>query len=314
MAGNRELKIFTGLANTSLSKEVADYTGIPLGLGEINFFGDGETAVEIRESVRGADIFVIQPLCYPVNEHLMQLLIFIDALKRASAGRINAVIPYYGYARQDRKTRARDPITARLVADLITKAGTERVVTMDLHAGQIQGFFDIPLDHLTGVPILARYFQQKGIENGVVVSPDLGGVTLARELAERLNMPIAIIEKRRPQPNVSEVMNIIGDVKGRQAIIIDDLMDTAGTVVQGSDVLIEQGASKVYACCTHPVLSGPAKERILQSSLEELVVTNTIPLDDHLKLDKITVLSIAPLLGDAILRINKELSVSEIFE
>ncbi len=314
MAGNRELKIFTGLANTSLSKEVADYTGIPLGLGEIKFFGDGETAVEIRESVRGADIFVIQPLCYPVNEHLMQLLIFIDALKRASAGRINAVIPYYGYARQDRKTRARDPITAKLVADLITKAGTERVVTMDLHAGQIQGFFDIPLDHLTGVPILARYFQQKGIENGVVVSPDLGGVTLARELAERLNMPIAIIEKRRPQPNVSEVMNIIGDVKGRQAIIIDDLMDTAGTVVQGSDVLIEQGASKVYACCTHPVLSGPAKERILQSSLEELVVTNTIPLDDHLKLDKITVLSIAPLLGDAILRINKELSVSEIFE
>jgi ribose-phosphate pyrophosphokinase len=315
LRADRELKIFTGTANRSLAKEVANYIGIPLGMGEVQRFSDGESFVNIRESVRGADVFIIQSLCNPVNDNLMELLIFIDALKRASAARINAVIPYYGYARQDRKRRAREPITAKLVADLLTTAGAQRVICMDLHAGQIQGYFNIPVDHLMAMPILAHYFRQKNIKKGVVVSPDLGGVTRARELGERLGLPLAIIDKRRPQPNVAEVMNIIGDIKGKEAIMIDDLVDTAGTITLGAEKLLEMGAVSVYACCTHPVLSGPAKERILSSPIRELVVTNTIPLNNSNNLmEKVTVLSVASLIGDAISSIHRELSVSALFD
>lgn len=314
MTKGNDLKVFSGTANQLLAKEVADYVGVPLGEGDIQLFSDGETTITIGESVRGSDVFIIQPLCNPVNDNLMELLIYIDALKRASAKRINAVIPYYGYARQDRKMRARDPITAKLVADLLTRAGANRVITMDLHAGQIQGFFDIPVDHLLGMPILARYFKQKGIKNGVVVSPDLGGVTRARELSERLDFSLAIIDKRRPQPNVSEIMNIIGEVKGKEAIMVDDLIDTAGTITQGAEELIKRGASTVYACCTHAVLSGPAKERIMNASIKELVVTNTIPVNNNVIMDKITVLSVAPLIGDAVIRVHEERSVSTLFE
>jgi len=310
----KELKIFTGTANHPLSEEVANYVNVPLGLGKIRRFSDGEISVNIEESVRGDDVFVIQPLCYPVNDHLIELLIYIDALKRASAKRINAVIPYYGYARQDRKMRARDPITAKLVADLLTTAGADRVICMDLHAGQIQGFFNIPVDHLTSMPILARYFKQKNIQNGVIVSPDLGGVTRARGLGERLKMPLAIIDKRRPEPNVAEVMNVIGDVKGKKAILVDDLVDTAGTITMGAEELLRRGAVAVYACCTHPVLSGPAKERISNSPFKEVVVTNTIPLNNSLKLGQITVLSVASLIGDAIKSVYNELSVSKLFD
>ncbi len=308
------LKIFTGTANLSLSEEVAAYVGVPLGLGETRHFSDGEISVNIGESVRGKDVFIIQPLCYPVNDNLIELLIYIDALKRASAKRINAVIPYYGYARQDRKMRARDPITAKLVADLLTTAGADRVICMDLHAGQIQGFFNIPVDHLMSIPILARYFKKKAIKNGVIVSPDVGGVTRARELGDRLKMPLAIIDKRRPEPNVAEIMNVIGDVTGKEAILVDDLIDTAGTITMGAEELLKRGAVSVYACCSHPVLSGPAKERILASPIKEVVVTNTIPLNNSLKLDKITVLSVASLFGDAINSIHKELSVSKLFD
>lgn len=314
MHGQHELKIFSGTANRSLAQEVAKHAKQPLGIAEIERFSDGEISVYIGESVRGADVFLIQPLSYPANENLVELLIFIDAMKRASAQRINVVIPYYAYARQDRKMRARDPITAKLVADLLSKAGAERVITMDLHAGQIQGFFDIPVDHLLGMPILARYFLQKKIQDGIVVTPDLGGVTRAREMSERLKMPLAIIDKRRPKPNVSEVMNVIGDIQGKEAIIIDDLIDTAGTVVQGVEELLARGAKAVYACCTHAVLSGPARERIAGSPLRELVVTNTIPLNHGQTHDKIVVLSVAPLIGDAILRIHDNRSVSELFD
>jgi ribose-phosphate pyrophosphokinase len=310
----RELKIFTGTANRPLAEEVASYVGINLGLGEVKQFSDGETSVNIGESVRGADVFIIQPLCNPVNDNLMELLIYIDAMKRASATRINAVIPYYGYARQDRKMRAREPIAAKLVADLLTTAGANRVICMDLHAGQIQGFFNIPVDHLLGMPIIARYLRQKNISNGVVVSPDLGGVTRSRELAERLHMPLAIIDKRRPRPNVSEIMNVIGDVRGKEAILVDDLIDTAGTITQAALKLVRMGAVSVYACCTHPVLSGPAKRRLSSSPIKELVVTNTIPFNNHMKMAKIKVLSIASLIGDAIVSINKEQSVSSLFE
>ncbi len=314
MASKKGIKIFTGVSNISLAEDVAAFIGIPLGLSEITRFSDGESAVSIGESVRGKDVFIIQSLCNPVNDHLLELLIFIDALKRASAGRINAVIPYYGYARQDRKMKARDPITAKLIANLISSAGAHRVMCMDLHAGQIQGFFDIPVDHMVGIPILARYLKQKEIQKGVVVSPDLGGVTRARDLASRLGMPLAIVDKRRPEPNVAEIMNIIGNVEGKEAIMIDDLIDTAGTITQGAGELLKRGAISVYACCTHPVLSGPAKERIQNSDIRELVVTDTIPLQNSLKMDKITVLSVADLIGDAIKRIHGEMSISELFE
>jgi len=285
-----------------------------MGLAQVLRFSDGEVQVRINESVRGADVFVVQPTCSPVNEHLMELLITIDALRRASARRITAVIPYYGYARQDRKTRARDPITAKLVANLLTTAGVDKVLTMDLHAGQIQGFFDIPVDHLPGVPILAEYFKSKNLANMLVVSPDLGGVTRARDLADRLGVDIAIIDKRRPEPNVAEIMNIIGKIKGKRVLMIDDIIDTAGTIVQGAQSLLDQGALEVYACCTHAVLSGSAVARLEQSPITEVVVTNTIPLPDEKRSVKIKTLSVAPLLGDAILRIFEDLSVSKLFD
>ncbi|MCW2277020.1 ribose-phosphate diphosphokinase [Heliophilum fasciatum] len=311
---NRKLKIFAGNANPALAEEIAEYLGVSVGSAKVTHFSDGEIHVNIAESVRGADIFVVQPTSYPVNENIMELLIMVDALRRASARRITAVLPYYGYARQDRKVRARAPISAKLMANILTAAGARRVVTMDLHAGQIQGFFDIPVDHLPGVPILAEYFLNKGLQDVVVVSPDLGGVTRARDLAERIGASLAIIDKRRPEPNVSEVMNVIGDIEGKTAIMTDDIIDTAGTIVNGAQALLDRGVKEVYACCTHPVLSGPAIERIAKSSLKELVVTNTIPLAPEKRIDKIQVLSVAPLIGEAIIRIHEDLSVSKLFD
>jgi ribose-phosphate pyrophosphokinase len=309
------MKLFTGNANPSLAQEIADYLGIPVGDAKVSRFSDGEISVAIDESVRGVDVFVVQPTCGPVNETLMELLIMIDAFRRASAARINAVIPYYGYARQDRKTRARDPITAKLVSNLIVEAGAERVVAVDLHATQIQGFYDIPVDHLPGVATIAEYFKSIGLsQNAVVLSPDVGGVTRARDLAAKLSAPLAIVDKRRPAPNVSEVMNVIGDVKDKSVIIIDDIIDTAGTICTASRVMLEKGAREVYACCTHPVFSGPAIQRLAESPIKEIVVTNTIPLPTENKLPNMTVLSIAPLVGEAILRIHEDLSVSKLFE
>ena len=312
--GRKKLKIFTGSANKDLARSIASHLSIPLGAARVIRFSDDEITIYIEESVRGSDVFIVQPLCAPANENIMELLIMIDAMKRASAKAINVVIPYYGYARQDRKTKARDPITAKLIADLLTAAGANRVVTMDLHAGQIQGFFNIPVDHLLGIPILAKYFLQKDLTSTVVVSPDMGGVTRARDLAEHLQLPIAIIDKRRPEPNVAEVMNIIGKVKGKKVIMLDDIIDTAGTVVQGSKALLEYGAVEVSACCIHPVLSGPARQRLEESPLKEIVVTDTVPLASEKRLDKIKVLSVAPLFGDAIIRIHEELSISKLFE
>lgn len=260
---NSSLKIFSLEGNQPLAQEVANLVGIPLGKSTVKRFADGEVQINIEESIRGCDVFIIQPTSYPVNEHLMELLIMIDACKRASAANINIVMPYYGYARQDRKARSREPITAKLVANIIEKAGASRMIALDLHAPQIQGFFDIPIDHLMGVPILSNYFLEKGLDpdNTVVVSPDHGGVTRARKMADRLKTPIAIIDKRRPKPNVAEVMNIVGDIDGKTAIIIDDIIDTAGTITLAADALVKKGAKEVYACCTHPVLSGPARER-----------------------------------------------------
>lgn len=316
MANYRDpkLKVFTCNANPELAKEIAEHIGVPLGNAQAIRFSDGECQIKLNESVRGCDVFVIQPTSAPVNEHLMELLVMVDALKRASAKSINVVIPYYGYARQDRKARARDPITAKLVANLIETAGAQRVITMDLHATQIQGFFDIPVDHLLGVPILAKHFSEKGLKDIVVVSPDHGGVTRARKLAERLEAPIAIIDKRRPEPNVAEVMNIVGNIEGKTAIIIDDIIDTAGTITLAANALVEAGAREVYACCTHPVLSGPAIERIQNSKIRELIVTNSIPLTKEQLTDKISVLSVAPIIGEAIIRVHEELSVSKLFD
>ena len=312
----KSIKIFTGNSNPVLAKEIADIIGVNVGSAEVNTFSDGEISVNINETVRGADVFLVQSTSGPVNENLMELLIMMDAFRRASAGRITAVIPYYGYARQDRKAKARDPITAKLVADLIHTAGADRVLAMDLHAAQIQGYFNIPVDHLLGAPILAKYFQGLNIPEDelVVVSPDIGGVTRARKFAERLHAPIAIIDKRRPKANVSEVMNVIGDIKGKTVILIDDIIDTAGTITNGAKALVELGAKEVYACCTHPVLSGPAFERIQNSVIKELVVLNTIALPEDKKVDKIKSLSVAPILAEAIRRIYEDLSVSKIFE
>ena len=309
----KELKIFCGNANRELTEEIGEYLGIPLGEARVSHFRDGEIAIQINESVRGADVFVIQPTCNPANDNIMELLILIDGLRRASARRITAVMPYYGYARQERKARARDPITAKLMANLITTAGADRVVTMDLHAPAIQGFFDIPVDHLLGVPILAEYFRQKELTDICVVSPDLGGVTRARNFAERIGASIAIIDKRRPEPNVSEIMHVIGDLEGKTVVMIDDIIDTAGTITQGAQALLERGAKEVYACCTHPVLSVPAIERLEKSVLKEVVVTNTIPLTPEKKIARIKVLSVAPLLGEAMVRIHEDLSVSKLF-
>lgn len=314
MSGYKNLKIFTGNANPQLAADIAEYLGVEVSSASVKKFSDGEINVFIDESVRGADTYVIQPTCTPVNDNIMELLILVDALRRASARRITVVLPYYGYARQDRKAKARDPITAKLVANLITVSGARRVLAVDLHAGQIQGFFDIPVDHLQGVPILAEYFLNKHWEDLVVVSPDLGGVTRARALSGRLHVPLAIIDKRRPKPNVAEVMNIIGDVAGKKAIMIDDIIDTAGTITLGAQALLDYGATEVYACCTHPVLSGAAIERLQKSCIKEVVVTNTIPISPEKALDKIRVLSIAPLLGEAIIRIHEDLSVSKLFD
>lgn len=311
---NKRLRIFTGNANPALAKEIADHLGIGLGEAFVGRFNNGEIQVMIDESVRGKDIFIVQPTCQPVNDNIMELLIMADAMKRASARHITAVIPYYGYARQDRKTRGREPISAKLLADLMTIAGVTRMVTMDLHAGQIQGFFDIPVDHLPGVPILADYLVSKKIEDLVVVSPDLGGVTRTRQLADRLQAPIAIIEKRRPAPGVAEVMNLIGSVAGKTAVLVDDIVDTAGSLTEAARALEAAGAKEVYACCTHAVLSDPAIQRIEASNIRELIVTNTIPLAAEKKTPKITVLSVAPLLGEAIIRIFGELSVSKLFD
>lgn len=310
----KKLKIFTGNANPALAKEICDYLGLPLGEAFVGRFNNGEVQIMIDESVRGKDVFIIQPTSYPVNDNLMELMVMADALKRASARHITAVVPYYGYARQDRKTRGREPITAKLVANLMQTSGITRLVTIDLHAGQIQGFFDVPVDHLYGASILAKYINEKNLEDIIVVSPDLGGVTRARDLADRIGAPIAIIEKKRPEPGVAKVMNLIGDVKGKNCIIIDDIVDTAGSLVEGAKALEEFGAKSVMAAVTHAVLTDPASERIANSNIKELIVTNTMPLPENCKLDNVTQLSVAPLLGEAIMRIFHEVSVSNLFD
>lgn len=278
MEDESKLKIFSGTAHPVLAKEICDYIGIPLGKAMCGRFNNGEIQVMINESVRGKDVFVIQPTGAPVNDNLMEMLIMVDALKRASARHITVVVPYYGYARQDRKTRGREPITSKLVADLMSKAGVTRVVTMDLHAGQIQGFFDVPVDHLMSASLLANYVQSKHLDDLTIVSPDLGGVTRARELADRVGAPIAIIEKRRPEPGVAKVMNIIGTVEGRNCVIVDDMVDTAGSLCEGAKALAEAGAKSVYAAVCHPVLTDPATERIRNSNIKELIVTNSLPI------------------------------------
>ncbi len=310
-----QFKVFSGTANPELAQKICKYLDIPLGECTIKRFSDGEVFIEIKENVRGADVFIIQPTCPPVNEHLMELLIMVDATRRASARRITAVVPYYGYARQDRKTAPRTPISAKLVANLIVTAGARRVLTMDLHAGQIQGFFDIPVDHLYALPVFLKHIKESFPNNEIViVSPDAGGVERAREYAKRLNAGIAIVDKRRERPNESAVMNIVGDVKNKVAIIIDDMIDTAGTMCQAADAIMERGAIEVYGMATHPVLSGNAVERIKKSSLKTLFVSDTIPLrDEAKKLEKIKVLSVANLLGEAIKRIHTDESISSLF-
>ncbi|MBU5595550.1 ribose-phosphate diphosphokinase [Amphibacillus sp. MSJ-3] len=311
---DRTLKVFTLNSNPDLALDIAKQIGVPLGRCSVSTFSDGEIQINIEESVRGCDVYVVQSTSAPVNQHIMELLIMIDALKRASAATINVVMPYYGYARQDRKAKPREPITAKLVADILQIAGASRIITLDLHAPQIQGFFNIPVDQLVGVPILGDYWESKGLNDVVVVSPDHGGVSRARQLAERLKAPIAIIDKRRPRPNVAEVMNIVGDVVGKTAILIDDMIDTAGTISLAADALIKNGAVDVYACCTHAVLSGPAMERIGQSPIKDLVVSNSIPLTEEKKTDKVTVLSVAPLISEAIIRVHEQLPVSVLFD
>ena len=310
-----EIKIIAGNSNMELAQKIADYIGVNVANCQVTTFSDGEISVNINETVRGCDVFVVQSTNNPVNENLMELLIMIDALRRASAGRITAVIPYYGYARQDRKAKARDPITAKLVANLITAAGADRVLTMDLQAAQIQGYFDIPLDHLLGGSLLANYFNKKNIEDLVVVSPDLGSVTRSRKFANQLDgeVPLAIIDKRRPKANVCEVMNLIGDVNGKNVIMLDDMIDTAGTITNAANALKEFGAKDIYACCTHAVLSGPAIERIENSAISELIVLDTIRLPKEKEIDKIKVLTVAEMFGEAIKKIFSNESVSVLF-
>lgn len=308
------IKIIAGTAHKALSKEVADTLGISLCNATIDTFSDGEFMIQINENVRGTDSFIIQPTCPPVNDNLMELLLIIDALKRASSRRITAVIPYYGYARQDRKVQPRVPISSKLVADLITAAGANRILTVDLHAGQIQGFFNIPVDHLYASPVLLDYVRKKEFKDLVIVSPDAGGVERARAFARKLQCSLAIIDKRREMANVSRVMNVIGDVRDKDVIILDDMIDTAGTTTHAASALKEHGARRVYAASTHAVLSGPAIDRINESVIEEVIVTNTIPLDSKMeKCKKLTVLSIAPLLAEAIKRIHEESSISSLF-
>ncbi|WP_395317821.1 ribose-phosphate diphosphokinase [Fructilactobacillus frigidiflavus] len=313
-AQDSNLKIFSLDSNRPLAEKVAKHMGVPLGKVNVDHFSDGEIKINIEESVRGDDVYIIQSTSAPVNDNLMELLIMVDALRRASAATINVVIPYYGYARQDRKARSREPITAKLVADMLQTDGITRVVALDLHAAQIQGFFDVPVDHLMGAPLLADYFIQNGLDKDVVVvSPDHGGVTRARALAEFLGAPIAIIDKRRPKANVAKIMNIIGDVKGKKAIMIDDMIDTAGTITKGAQALIDAGAEEVYACCTHPVLSGPAIQRLEDSPIKQVIVTDSIQLPDDKKIAKIKQISIAPLISDAIVRIDQNRPISPLF-
>ena len=320
-AGLREVKIFSGSAHKQFAENVCVNLGVPLSASKLFRFSDGEIGVSIEESVRGADVYVVQPTCEPANEHLIELLVIVDALKRASAYRVNLVMPYFGYARQDRKTRSREPITAKLVANLLEKAGADRVISADLHAGQIQGFFDIPVDHLTGGPLLASYFKrvlQKEAEPGLVsvVSPDIGGVVRARKFAEQIgNADLAIVDKRRSHEvaNTCEVMEIIGNVEGKTAILVDDIIDTAGTMVKAAEALMERGAKEVYACATHGVLSGPAIDRLKSSCIKEVVLTDTIPLAEEKKFEKVKVLPIAPLFAEALRRIHSEHSVSILF-
>lgn len=309
-----DYKVFAGNSHLELAEEIANIMGKPLGKATVKKFSDGEICVNIGETVRGIDCFIVQSTCNPVNDNLMELLIMIDAMKRASAGRINAVIPYYGYARQDRKAKARDPITAKLVADILIAAGADRVVSMDLHASQIQGYFDVPVDHLVGVPILVDYFKKNPVDDLVVVSPDHGSVTRARSVAEPLNAPIAIIDKRRPEPNKSEIMNIIGDIKGKNCIVVDDMIDTAGTICNAGKALMDLGAKSVRCCATHPVLSGPAVERLEESPFEQVLLLNTVPLDLSKVSGKFETLSVAPLFADAMTRVHTNQSISKLFD
>jgi ribose-phosphate pyrophosphokinase len=317
MGRENQLKLFSGTANPALAKEICGHLGVQLGEATVSSFSDGEIRIKIEENVRGADVFVVQSCCAPVNTSIMELLIMLDALKRSSAYRITAVIPYFGYARQDRKDQPRVPITAKLMADVVETAGATRVLTMDLHAGQIQGFFNIPVDHLYALPVLLDYINRqfgKDLKDVVIVSPDAGGVERARAFAKRLQANLAIIDKRREGPNNAQVMNIIGDVEGKHAILLDDMIDTAGTIVQGAQAVANKGAKSVWAGCVHPVLSGPALERLQQSALKEVVVTNTIPLNGKEQTcSKLRVLSVASLLGEAIRRIHNEESVTSLF-
>jgi ribose-phosphate pyrophosphokinase len=313
----RKLKIFAGNANKKLAEEICSHLDIPLGQAEVSRFADNEIKVKIKESVRGKDVFIVQPTCSPCNDNIMELLIIVDALRRASAGRITAVIPYYGYARQERKTQPREPITAKLVANLLVSAGINRVLTMDLHASQIQGFFDIPVDQLEAVPILSDYIKKKDLDNVVVVSPDVGGTARAREFSGYLSRPIAIIDKYRPSSDDVEIMHIVGNVKNKTAVMIDDLIDTAGSIIKGSQALIKAGAKEIYICATHPVFAGPAKRRIESSFkdglFKEIIVTNTIPIQSDNNLNGITVLSVAKIFADSIDRIHTNKSISTLF-
>ena len=314
LSEDKRFKLFSGTANRPLTEEIGRYIGVPVGEAKIQRFADGEVYFQLLENVRGVDVFVVQPTCYPVDQHLVELLVMIDALKRASAARITVVVPYYGYARQDRKDRPRVAISAKLIADLLTTAGANRALFVDLHAAQIQGFFNIPVDHLFASPVLVGYFREMHLPNLTVVSPDAGGVERARFFAQKIGAPLAIVDKRRTDMNVAEVMNVIGDVKGKSCLILDDIVDTAGTLIKTVDALYENGAATVYACASHAVLSGPAIDRIANSRLEQLVVTNTIPLREAAqKLSKIKVLSIAGLIGSAIENIHLETSVSSLF-
>jgi ribose-phosphate pyrophosphokinase len=314
IADNNRLRLFSGTANAPLSLEVARYLGMDLGPMVRKRFADGELYIQIQESIRGCDVYLIQPTCHPVNDHLMELLIMIDACRRASARQITAVIPYYGYARADRKTAGRESITAKLVANLITEAGADRVLAMDLHSAQIQGYFDIPLDHVYGSPVLLDYLARKQLPDLVVVSPDVGGVARARAFAKKLNdAPLAIIDKRRQAHNVAEVMNVIGDVRGKTAVLVDDMIDTAGTISEGAKILRQAGATQVYACATHAVFSPPAVERLSSGVFEEVIVTNTIPVAEDNRFPQLTTLSVANLLGETIWRIHEDSSVSSMF-
>ena len=309
-----DLKIFSGRAHPALGKEICEYLGISPGEITLFNFSDGENYCQIDENVRGADIFVVQPTCSPVNDHIMELLILLDAFRRSSASRITAVMPYFGYARQDKKDKPRVPIAAKLMADLLTASGADRILTMDLHTLQIQGFFNIPVDHLFAAPVLLDAIREMGVDDLVIVSPDVGGVARARAIGKRLGASLAIIDKRRSGPNETEVLNVVGDVEGKNVLILDDIIDTAGTLVQAEEALREQGARRTFAAAVHPVFSGPARERIQESGLETLFVTNTIPLDDAMSsCRKIRTLSVAPLLGEAIQRIHEGASVSSLF-